>query len=59
MMMDASEIKIDRLLQEVAQLRERVDSIPTVADFTRAVIVGSLAIMAYNYIAIAYNYLTK
>jgi hypothetical protein len=49
--MDASETKIDRLLQEIAQLRARVDSIPTMADLCWAVLAGSLAVAAYNYLA--------
>jgi hypothetical protein len=57
--MEVPDTQIDRILQEVSRLRERVDSIPTMAELVGAIFVGSLAVMAYNYIAMAYNYLAK
>ena len=49
--MDTSETKIDRLLQDVARLRARVDSIPTMVDLFWAFMAGSLVVAAYNYLA--------
>ncbi|WMT77463.1 hypothetical protein [Bradyrhizobium sp. Ash2021] len=49
--MEQNDERIDRILEEVARLRERVNSIPTVAEISWFVIGAATLIVIYRYFA--------